>query len=176
MLIYDLLKKDHEEVKSMLAELISLKQDDEYRFILVEEIKNALIPHARAEEATFYNTIRAVDADKSIVAHGFKEHLEAESLLRLLQVKDKTNLDWKSTAKKLQDALEHHIAEEEGKIFAEARKIFSAEEAESIGDAFTSLKPSFVGEGMVKNTVDMVINMLPPRLADSIRGLDSSNP
>lgn len=174
MLIYDLLKKDHDEVKTMLTELISLSQDDEYRFVLVEEIKNALIPHARAEEATFYNTIRAVDADKSIVAHGFKEHMEAESLLRLLQVKDKTNLDWKATARKLQEALEHHIAEEEGKIFSEAQNIFTTEEAESIGEAFSSLKPTFVGDGMVKNTVDMVINMLPPRLADSIRGLDNS--
>lgn len=176
MLIYEILKKEHEEVKNMLAELISLKQDDEYRFVLVEEIKNALIPHARAEEATFYNTIRAVDADKSIVAHGYKEHMEAESLLRLLQVKDKTNLDWKATALKLQDALEHHISEEEGKIFTEAQKIFSQAEAESIGDAFLKLKPSFEGDGIVKNTVDMVINMLPTRLADSIRGLDSKNP
>lgn len=175
MLIYDILKKEHEEVKAMLTELISLKENDEYRFVLVEEIKNALLPHSRAEEATFYNTIRAVDADKSIVAHGYKEHMEAESLLRLLQVKDKTNLDWKATARKLQSALDHHIAEEEGKIFTEAQKIFTNEEAESIGEAFTSIKPSFEGDGVIKNTVDMVINMLPPRLADRIRGFDSSN-
>lgn len=175
MLIYDLLKKDHEEVKGMISDLLALKEDDEYRFVLVEEIKNALIPHSRAEEAAFYNSIRAVDADKSIVAHGFKEHLEAESLLRLLEVKDKTNLDWRVTAKKLQDALEHHISEEESKIFTEARKIFSQEEAEAIGEAFVQLKPKFEGEGLVKNSIEMVINMLPPRLADGIRSLGSTN-
>lgn len=174
MQIYDILKKEHEEVKGLLNDLIALKDDDEYRFVLVEEIRSALIPHSRAEEATFYNTLRAVDADKSIVAHGFKEHLEAETLLRVLQVKDKINADWKSTAMKLQEALTHHILEEETKIFAEARKIFTTEEAEAIGEAFISLKPNFVNDGFMKSAIDMVINMLPTRLADSIRGTEGS--
>lgn len=173
MKIYDILKQEHEEIKNLLNELLALKEDDEYRFILVEEIKNALLPHVRAEEATFYNTIRAVDADKSIVAHLFKEHLEAESLLLLLEVKDKANFNWRETAAKLKTALEFHIKEEEGKIFTEAQSIFSDDEAEAIGDAFLKLKPSFVGQGVVKNAAELVINMLPPRLADSVRGLRS---
>ncbi len=174
MQIYDILKQDHEEVKSLLNDLIALKDDDEYRFVLVDEIKGALIPHSRAEEATFYNTLRAVDADKSIVAHGFQEHFEAESLVRLLQVKDTLDVEWKATAIKLREVLNHHIAEEESEIFTEARKMFSADEAESIGEAFTKLKPKFINDGVMKSAVDLVINMLPPRLADSIRGLDSS--
>lgn len=174
MLIYDILKQEHQEVKALLNELISLKNDDEYRFVLVEEIKNALIPHSRAEEATLYNTLRAVDADKSIVAHGFKEHLEAESLLRLLEAKDKVNFDWKATAKKLKEALDHHIKEEETEIFAEARKMFSNEEAETIGKTFLELKPKYVGEGTFKSAADFVVNSLPPRLANSIRGFDST--
>lgn len=176
MEIYDLLRQDHTEVKSMLNDLIKLDQNDEYRFILMQEIKNALIPHSRAEESVFYNAIRAVDADKSVVAHSYQEHLEAETMLRTLLVKDKTNLDWRSTAKKLQQALEHHISEEEGRVFAEARKIFTPQEAESIGQAFEKLKPTFVGDGVVKNTIDIVINMLPPRLANGIRGLGNQNP
>lgn len=171
MQIYDILKQDHEEVLGLLNELIGLKVDDEYRFVLVEQIKNALIPHARAEEQVFYNTIRAIDADKSLVTHAYKEHLEAESMLRMLQVKDKVNFDWKSTAKKLLETLEHHIQEEETNLFGEARNIFTTEEAESIGDAFVKLKPTFEGDGVMKNTVDMVINMLPPRLGNSIRNI-----
>lgn len=174
MQIYDILKQDHEEVKALLNDLIALKDDDEYRFVLVAEIKSALIPHSRAEEASFYNTLRAVDADKSIVAHGFQEHMEAEGLLRLLEAKDKVNFDWKATAKKLNEALNHHIQEEETKIFTEARKMFSDEEAETIGKTFTSLKPKYVNDGAFKSAADFVINMLPPRLANSIRGFDST--
>lgn len=174
MQIYDILSREHLEVKALLNELVSLKDNDEYRFVLVEEIKNALIPHSRAEEAAFYNTLRAVDADKSIVAHGFQEHLEAEALLRLLAVKEKANFDWKATAIKLKDALDHHVKEEETEIFAEARKMFSAEEAVTIGKTYLELKPNYEGESAFKSATDFVINSLPPRLANSIRGFDST--
>lgn len=176
MEIYEALKKDHEEVKGLLDELVSLRNDDDYRFVLIEEIRNHLIPHARAEESVFYNTLRAVNADKKVVFHGFQEHLEAETLLRTLQVMDKMNLDWKSTAEKLREAILHHVAEEESEIFAEARAVFTSEEAEAMCDAFEQLKPKIQQEGFVKNTVDMVINMMPPRLADKIRNIGETRP
>lgn len=172
--IYEALKKDHEEVKALLDELVSLRNDDEYRFVLIEEIRNHLIPHSRAEESVFYNTLRAVNADKKIVFHGFQEHLEAETLLRTLQVMDKVNLEWKGTAEKLRDAVLHHVEEEESEIFAEARAAFTKEEAEAMCEAFEQLKPKIEQEGFVKNTVDMVINMMPPRLADKIRNIGES--
>ncbi len=58
MNIYDALKKDHTEVKEMLTRLIALRNDDEDgRHELVEQIRDALIPHARAEEMVLYNTL-----------------------------------------------------------------------------------------------------------------------
>ncbi len=176
MEIYEALKKDHEEVGALLDELVSLRDDDDYRFVIIEEIRNHLIPHARAEESVFYNTLRAVNADKKVVFHGFQEHLEAETLLRTLQVMDKLNLEWKPIAKKLREAILHHVKEEENEIFAEARAAFTAEEAEAMGEAFEQLKPKIEQEGFVKNTVDMVINMMPPRLADKIRSIGESRP
>lgn len=174
--IYEALKKDHVEVKALLDELVSLKTDDEYRFILIEEIRNHLIPHSRAEESVFYNTLRAVNADKKVVFHGFQEHLEAETLLRTLQVMDKLNVSWKATAEKLREAVNHHIEDEESEIFAQARAAFSQDEAVSMGEAFEQLKPKIEQEGFVKNTVDMVINMMPPRLADKIRSIGETRP
>lgn len=174
--IYEALKKDHVEVKALMDELVSLRPDDEYRFILIEEIRNHLIPHARAEESVFYNTLRAVNADKKVVFHGYQEHLEAETLLRTLQVMDKLNFEWKATAEKLRDALNHHIEEEESEIFAQARAAFSEDEAVAMCEAFEQLKPKIEQEGFVKNTVDMVINMMPPRLADKIRSIGESRP
>lgn len=176
MEIYEALKQDHDEVKELLDELISLRNDDDYRFVLIEEIRNHLIPHSRAEESVFYNTLRAVNADKKVVFHGYQEHLEAETLLRTLQVMDKMNLEWKGTAEKLRDAILHHVEEEESEIFAEARAAFTSEEAEAMCDAFEQLKPKIQQEGFVKNTVDMVINMMPPRLADKIRSIGESRP
>ncbi len=169
MEIYEALKSDHEELKGLLNDLIALKDDDDYRFVLIEEIRNALVPHARAEESVFYNTLRAVNADKKLVFHGYQEHMEAETLLRTLQVMDKMNMGWRPVAQKLLDAVSHHIAEEETSIFAEARSAFSSEEATAMAEAFNELKPKVMEEGFLKNTADMVLNMMPPRLADSIR-------
>lgn len=174
MEIYDALKKDHETINELLTELVSLKPDDEYRYVLIEEIRNQLIPHARAEESVFYNSLRAVNADKKVVFHGFQEHLEAETLLRTLQVMDKVNLEWKAIAVKLRDAIHHHVQEEESEIFNEARNAFTSEEAIAMCEAFEQLKPKIEQEGFVKNTVDMVINMMPPRLADKIRNFGDS--
>lgn len=171
MEIYEALKADHEEVKEFLRELVALKEDDDYRFVLIQEISSALIPHARAEEAVFYNTLRAVDADKALVRHGYREHMEAEALLRTLQVMDKLDLTWKPIAEKLQEAVLHHIEDEENEIFAEARQAFTPEEAVGMAQAFTELKGKVSQEGIVKNTMDMVVNLMPPRLADRIRNI-----
>jgi hemerythrin superfamily protein len=171
MEIYEALKKDHDEVKDLLNDLVSLKDDDEYRYVLIEEIRNLLIPHARAEESVFYNTLRAVNADKKVVSHGYQEHLEAETLLRTLQLMDRMNMGWKPLARKLQDAVLHHVKEEEAEIFDEARRAFSSDEAIAMCEAFEQLKPKIAEEGFLKNTVDMVINMMPPRLSDKLRNI-----
>jgi hemerythrin-like domain-containing protein len=169
MEIYEALKRDHEEVKRLLNELIGLRDNDEHRYFIIEEIHNHLIPHSRAEESVFYNTLRAINADKKVIFHGYQEHLEAETLLRALQVMDKMNMDWKATARKLRDSVIHHIEDEESEIFNEAQQAFSHEEAVAMCEAFEQLKPKIEKEGFVKNTVDMVINMMPPRLSDKLR-------
>jgi hemerythrin superfamily protein len=169
MEIYEILKSDHEELKQLLNDLVVLKDDDDYRYVLIEEIRNALVPHSRAEESVLYNTLRAVNADKKMIFHGFQEHLEAETLLRTLQVMDTMNLGWRRVAQKLLAVVSHHIEAEEDEVFSEARKVFTSQEAVAMGEAFNELKPKVMEEGFLKSTADMVINLLPPRLADSIR-------
>jgi hemerythrin superfamily protein len=170
MLIYEALKKDHDKVRQLLNELISLNEKDNTRHAaLIEEIRDELVPHARAEESVFYNSLRAIDSAKDIVMHGFEEHMEAETLLRTLQAKDKIDADWKATAQKLKKALEHHIQEEEGKIFNVAQQLFTQDEARMMAEAFEQLKPEVREEGFMRQTLDMVANVMPPRFAASLR-------
>jgi hemerythrin-like domain-containing protein len=165
MKIYDALKKDHREVLVLLDRLIALSDEDDTRFKLADDIRDALIPHSRAEEAVFYNSIRALDADSGKVLHGYAEHLGAERLLRTLLVKEKVKLDWRATARKLKDALSHHIHEEETEIFALAQKVLTDEDAEKIGLAFERMKPEIKKEGMMKTTLEMVQNLMPPKIS-----------
>lgn len=173
--IYTILKNDHAEVKVLLDELIALNSDDDYRMVLIEQIEKTLIPHVRAEESILYNSIRALRSDTSNIMHSYKEHAEAETYLRALQVKDKADLDWKSTAKKLRTCLDEHIQEEEGNIFTEAKSLFSDDEANMMGAAFEELKAKVEKEGFLKTSFDMVVNLMPPRFIEKVRGLKSTD-
>ena len=172
--IYNALKKDHEELKSLLAELVELESDDDYRMILIDQIQGALVPHSRAEESVFYNALRAASSDRSDVFHSFKEHMEAETTLQGLKARNFTNIDWKPSALKLKEAIEHHISEEEGKIFTSAKNLFSDQEVEMMGSAFEKLKASVAQEGFLQTSFDLVVNLMPPRFVQQIKKLTSS--
>ena len=170
MLIYDALKKDHVKVKHLLDELVLLRENaTNRRSELISQIRDELIPHARAEEAVFYNSLREIESAKDIVMHGYEEHIEAETALRMLQVRDKIDAEWKTTATKLRDSIYHHIEEEENRIFSVAKQLFTREEAEIMAEAFESLKPEIREEGLLKTTLEMAINMMPPKIAASLR-------
>ena len=171
MTIYEALKKDHEEVRGMLNQLINMGETEkvEKRRALIGKIRDALVPHSRAEETVFYNTIREADKTGKLIAHGYQEHIAAEALLRTLQMAGTIDAGWQATAKKLKAELEHHISEEEGQIFSAAKQIFTTEEAEMMGEAFEKLKPEIKEEGMMATTTELIANMMPARFSKAFR-------
>lgn len=174
MNIYEELKKDHREVLDLMDRLIqSADASSKQRNSLIEQIRNALVPHSRAEEAVFYNSLRQTPEAKDLVMHAYSDHLMAEGLLRALQVTGKIDAGWRQTAGKLRDALAHHIAEEEGEVFAAAQRALSQEEADQIGTAFVQLKPEIQEQGLMGTTLDMIVNLMPGRFIGSLKDLNS---
>ena len=170
MLIYDVLKKDHDVVKQLLDKLVhSADASDQVRDDLIGRIRDELVPHARAEEAVFYNSLRTIDEAKDIVRHGYVEHMEAETLLRTLQAMNAVDANWMQVARKLKDAIEHHIAEEEDKIFNAAKQLLVPEEARMMGEAFERIKPEVREETLLQTTLDMIANLMPDRFATPLR-------
>jgi hemerythrin superfamily protein len=165
MTIYEAIKKDHKNVLGLLDQLIAAeKSAPESREALLTEIRDELIPHSRAEEAVLYNSIRDIEGEEGIVAHSYGEHMQAEALLRGLQVSDALNVDWVAGAKKLKEALTHHINEEEGKIFTAAQHLFIEVEAEAMAEVFNKMKPLIKKQSFLGNSVDLMVNMMPARL------------
>lgn len=170
MLIYEALVNDHNKVKDLMNRLLALsEQDSDEKSSLIEQIRDELVPHARAEEAVFYNSIRAINTAQDLVWHGYEEHMQAEALLRTLQAADKIDADFKKVAQRLKSALEHHISEEENRIIPVAKQLFTDEEAEAMAEAFEEMKPEVREGGIMQNTIDMIANMMPPRLAAPLR-------
>jgi hypothetical protein len=168
--IYDYLKKDHIKVLDILNELIQSKHADEKVWKdLVSQLRDELIPHARAEEAIFYNSLREIDVSKKLAVEGYAEHAMAENLLRTIQATSFVDIHWVDLAKKLRDSLQHHIREEEGKMFTAAQSLFLDTEAEMMGEAFNKMKPQIRDENIMQTTLDMVANMMPDRLRQGFK-------
>jgi hemerythrin superfamily protein len=164
MNIYTALKKDHQKIETLLNRLVESSEqgNDEWKS-LVDEIRDELIPHSRAEEALFYNPIRETSHGSGTIVHSFAEHALAEAELRTLQAMEVINTNWTTLAKKLRSDLLHHVEEEEGKVFGAARLVFSEEEAEKIGEAFEQLKPMVRSQSFAGQSLDLVKNLLPKR-------------
>jgi hemerythrin superfamily protein len=162
MNIYSVLKEDHKKVGKLLDQLVaSSEADTEDWKSLVQQISDELIPHARAEEAVFYNPIRETIHGKGLIAHSYAEHAVAEAELRALQAMEKINVNWIALARKLKADLTHHVEEEETKVFAAGKKVFTDEEAEQIGTAFQKLKPAIQKEDFSETSRDFISNLLP---------------
>lgn len=172
MLIYEVLREDHRKVEGLLNELVALDDNSPNKDELIRKIRDELIPHARAEETVFYNSLRAIDAAKETAMHGYQEHFQAESLLRMLQVRNVIDAEWRETAKNLRKSVLHHIQEEEGKIFSAAQQLFTQEEAQMMGAAFEQLKNEIVDEGAIATTMELVANLMPPRFAKAFRSFN----
>lgn len=172
MNIYDALSKDHRQFEALLDRLVaSSKADDDRWKATLDELRRGVIAHAHAEEAVFYNALREADQSKKQVAHSYAEHGMAEGEIRALGAAKMVDAKWTSLAEKLSTDLKHHIHEEETKVYAAARQVFSAAEAEQLGAAFERMKLETAkdGDSVLASTVDLVANLLPPRLTESFR-------
>src|ERR1700723_2868099 len=97
--ILDTLKKEHDEVKALLADLRDATTAAQRRG-LVQKIKVALIPHTKAEEKVVYDAVIGLrDKDAQVDGHeGYLEHaLAAETLERLAGISNATSPEHKAT-------------------------------------------------------------------------------
>lgn len=177
MQIYDVLKQDHDGFKLLLAELVDAVDgtSDECK-VVINRIKEELIPHSRAEEAVFYNALREVQAARKMAFSGYKEHAEAETLLHGLGALNVLHLDWKAAVLKFKETLEHHIQEEEEDIFPQAKMLFIDEEAEMMGQAFGRLKGILKKQTELQNIAELMVNLMPSHMRGIHHGVDTAGP
>src|ERR1700683_2589607 len=72
--LLDTLKKEHDEVKSLLSDLQEAETSGA-RKSLVQKIKIALVPHTKAEEKVLYDAVIAV-RDKEVQVDGHEGYIE----------------------------------------------------------------------------------------------------
>lgn len=136
------LKEDHKVLKDMLKTINSSDDVAEIRSTF-EEFAALLGKHSKAEEKVVYDAlIQTGDEDTELDAHeGYTEHMLADTLLKKLKAgADPLSSEWRAEAQVMQEILEHHIKEEEDKIFDDVKDSFETAEREDMGAEFERLK------------------------------------
>jgi hypothetical protein len=130
-----LLKEDHQKVKKMLAELQSTTERGvKTREELFTEVKQVLVVHEAIEEEIFYPALKDHPKTKEIALEGYEEHHVVDMVMAEIDGVAYDDEQWGAKFKVMKENLEHHIEEEEGEMFKQARQVFDDAELEDLGN------------------------------------------
>lgn len=136
--IYDILMKEH----NLVADLFQQALRDNSRDTLLK-IKAETDPHMAGEEKLFYSELEKKEELRELVNHALEEHDEARSIMSKLESMKEGDKNWSSKIKELKESIEHHVEEEESKVFEEARQVLSDDKAQQIAQQYLEFKKSF---------------------------------
>ena len=115
-----LLRQDHDEVRKMFEEFESA--DEDRKFELAAEICQALTVHATIEEEIFYPQVReAIDAE-DLMTEAEIEHDTVKHLIERVQAGEVDEIQLTAMIKVMQEYVNHHVNEEQRKIFPRVRR------------------------------------------------------
>ena len=142
-----MLRADHDKVKELLTELESTTERGvKRRTELFTTIKEELTVHEVIKEEVFYPALKAHPKAKDIVLEAYEEHHVVDVLMGELSVLDVSDETWGAKALVMKENIEHHIQEEEGEMFRQARRIFDAAELRELGDRMAARKETALAE------------------------------
>jgi hypothetical protein len=140
MSVYTVLEGEHNEV-AMLFKAIEASPDVATgRTALFEKLCNELKSHTVAEQKAVYDKVKTHVGSKTLIEHAEREHQSVEHLLNELESMDITTDAWMLKLSELKQAVEHHVREEESKMFDRMHQMFTDEEARGLADEFQKLK------------------------------------
>ncbi|MDQ6925633.1 MAG: hemerythrin domain-containing protein [Candidatus Eremiobacteraeota bacterium] len=143
--VLTLLKKDHDKVKQLFEEVNDLSDGAHAtRRKLFEQIDEELSLHAKLEETIFYpkfkTKTKAASDERDEILEAYEEHASVKDLLRKLESTDPSDETYKAKLQVLSELVDHHVKEEENEMFKQAKKLFSSEELEELGEQIADAK------------------------------------
>ena len=138
-----MLMDDHDRMKKLLNELESTTERGvKIRAELFSTIKGELTIHEIIEEEIFYPELKAHPKAKDIVLEGYEEHHVVDTLMKELEECPVEDESWGAKAKVMKENVEHHMQEEEGEMFKQARAVFDQAELRDLGERMEARRQS----------------------------------
>ncbi|HEV7858420.1 MAG TPA: hemerythrin domain-containing protein [Pyrinomonadaceae bacterium] len=138
---FELLKADHKKVAGIFEELEpTTNRAIKTREELFTELKNELDVHSQIEEQILYPALKDAEETHEITLEAYEEHHVVKQLLTELDAMSVDSDEWSAKLKVLQENVEHHVEEEEGEMFKQAREVLSSEQIDAIGTRLEAAK------------------------------------
>jgi hemerythrin-like domain-containing protein len=136
---FELLKNDHAKVSS-LFDRIEPATDATTRQQLFTQLKQELTIHAHIEETILYPALKAASETRELTEEAYEEHQEVKDLLAELEATPPDSEEWSDMITELRENVEHHVEEEEGEMFTQAREVLSEQQLNEIGARMSAEK------------------------------------
>jgi hemerythrin superfamily protein len=131
-----LLTADHAAVKKLFAQEETFsKRDSEKKVEVFNEIAAALEVHATIEEEIFYPAVKKARSEhvKDEVREGYEEHKQIKTLLETIASITPADESYDMKIKVLKEDVEHHVKDEEGDLFPDAKQFLSERRLVELG-------------------------------------------
>ena len=138
----EILENDHEVIKELLAKLTTATNSK--RAEVLELLKGVLTIHNATEENLVYPAIQKVAGSKLESQHLYHETAEADVLFFELDglLKEGNDEEFARKALKFQEAVLHHIDEEENKAFPRLEENADPQNAASLTESMREFRKS----------------------------------
>ncbi len=137
----ELLERDHRRLEELLKKVEeTTPRAVKGRNELLDTITNELNAHELIEEKILYPALKSHPEAKEIVLEGYQEHHVADLLVKELHGLAKSDERWGPKLKVLKENIEHHIEEEEKKMFPTGRSVLSRPQLEELGARMETMK------------------------------------
>ena len=139
--IFQAIKADHEKVKELMLRMAeTTSRGGRQRSNGVAKLKDMLLPHMHAEEEIFYPFVMNETEGRMDALEGYEEHKAARMVLSDLENTPVDDERWPANLKVLHDLIEHHVKEEEGHMFKEAKHAAKGGRGQEMAREFNSMK------------------------------------
>ena len=137
------LKADHEVVRSLFEEFKKAKENDETSRLaeLQRTIFRELEVHTSIEEEVFYPEAKQVGEEaEELIAEGIEEHHVVKVLMGEIEQLEPSDEAWVAKMTVLIENVEHHADEEEEELFPKLSKVFGDDRLEAMGEKLQAAK------------------------------------
>ena len=140
-----LLKDDHDTLKKLLNDLDSTTERGvKTREELFTRVRRELEVHEAIEEEIFYPALKEHPKAKDLVLEAYEEHNVVDMVMAEIVDTPYDDETWGAKLTVMKENIEHHIEEEEGEMFPQARDVFERSELQELGDRMQARKQALL--------------------------------